>query len=207
MPGDIATRPGVGPLQAITVGPLQVDIPTPSAASQLTACGTRRQCGCRSVTGRRSASGSSVETRSPRSPPVSAGVVDGVPGGRGERGPRRVPGGQGPRAGTGRSRRPKAAKLSCPRLTAEVTRGLTEWWSPEEISKRLVVDFPDDATMRGQLRDDLPVAVRGGPQPVAPRAAPMPADRAGPAAAPEPAPQQRADPQHGHALRTPSRSQ
>ena len=40
----------------------------------------------------------------------------------------------------GRSRRPKAAKLSCPRLTAEVTRGLMEWWSPEEISKRLVVD-------------------------------------------------------------------
>lgn len=48
----------------------------------------------------------------------------------------------------GRSRRPKAAKLSCPRLTAEVIRGLTEWWSPEEISKRLVVDFPDDPTMR-----------------------------------------------------------
>ena len=47
-----------------------------------------------------------------------------------------------------RSRRPKAAKLSCPRLTAEVTRGLEEWWSPEEISKRLVVDFPDDPSMR-----------------------------------------------------------
>lgn len=47
-----------------------------------------------------------------------------------------------------RSRRPKLAKLSCPRLVAEVTRGLEEWWSPEEISQRLVIDFPDDPTMR-----------------------------------------------------------
>ena len=47
-----------------------------------------------------------------------------------------------------RSRRPKAAKLACPRLAAEAARGLAEWWSPEEISQRLVVDFPHDPAMR-----------------------------------------------------------
>lgn len=76
-----------------------------------------------------------------------------------------------------RSRRPKAARLSCPRLAAEVARGLAEWWSPEEISKRLLIDFPDDPTMRvsyetiyqslyvegrGELRRELHRCLRTG---------------------------------------------
>jgi IS30 family transposase len=104
------------------------------------------------------------------------------------------------------SRRPKAAKLSCPRLTAEVTRGLSEWWSPEEISKRLLIDFPDDPTMRvsyetiyqslfvegrGKLRRELHRCLRTG------RSQRQP---------PEPAPQRWADPEHGDALRSPERS-
>jgi IS30 family transposase len=36
-----------------------------------------------------------------------------------------------------RARRPKAAKLACPRLAAQVTAWLEEWWSPQEISARL----------------------------------------------------------------------
>jgi len=47
-----------------------------------------------------------------------------------------------------RARRPKAAKLCCPRLARQVTEWLEEWWSPEEISRRLLIEFPDDAMMR-----------------------------------------------------------
>ena len=44
----------------------------------------------------------------------------------------------------GRVRRPKARRLSCPRLAAQVTTWLEEWWSPEEIALRLRTEFPDD---------------------------------------------------------------
>ena len=37
----------------------------------------------------------------------------------------------------GRARRPKVPKLSCPRLAAQVGEWLQEWWSPEEIARRL----------------------------------------------------------------------
>ena len=46
-----------------------------------------------------------------------------------------------------RARRPKATKLaenSC--LRQQVVDGLEKKWSPEQISGRLVVDFPDDST-------------------------------------------------------------
>lgn len=46
------------------------------------------------------------------------------------------------------ARRPKPAKLSCPRLAAQVTTWLAEWWSPEEIARRLRLEFPDDPMMR-----------------------------------------------------------
>ena len=45
-------------------------------------------------------------------------------------------------------RRPRAAKLSHPPLNAQVTTWLEEFWSPQEISARLRIEFPDDATMR-----------------------------------------------------------
>jgi transposase, IS30 family len=47
------------------------------------------------------------------------------------------------------ARRPKATKLSgCARLVAEIERGLELGWSPQQISARLRVEFPDDPVMR-----------------------------------------------------------
>ena len=76
------------------------------------------------------------------------------------------------------ARRPKQAKLSsCPRLLAEVVRGLEQRWSPEQISARLKVDHPDDEGMRishetiyqslyvqarGELRRQLAASLRTG---------------------------------------------
>ena len=76
-----------------------------------------------------------------------------------------------------RTRRPKATKLSCPRLAAQVTEWLEEWWSPEEIARRLRIEFPDDPMMhvshetiyqslfvqgRGELRRELTRCLRTG---------------------------------------------
>ena len=47
------------------------------------------------------------------------------------------------------ARRPKTGKLAGnPRLAAAVQDGLTQRWSPEQISRRLVEDHPDDGEMR-----------------------------------------------------------
>ena len=46
------------------------------------------------------------------------------------------------------ARRPKPCKLRRGRLLREVTRGLEQFWSPDEISRRLAIDFPDDSEMR-----------------------------------------------------------
>lgn len=48
-----------------------------------------------------------------------------------------------------RARRPKQAKLTrCPRLRVEIESMLDKRWSPQQISARLVVEFPDDLEMR-----------------------------------------------------------
>ncbi|HEX6922123.1 MAG TPA: IS30 family transposase [Actinomycetes bacterium] len=48
-----------------------------------------------------------------------------------------------------RARRPRWSKLARqPRLHREVQAGLNKRWSPEQISRRLVEDFPDDPEMR-----------------------------------------------------------
>jgi transposase, IS30 family len=75
------------------------------------------------------------------------------------------------------SRRPKAHKLARPELAAEVTKWLKKWWSPEEISMRLRLEFPDDPMMqvshetiyktlfvqgRGELRRELTRCLRSG---------------------------------------------
>jgi IS30 family transposase len=76
-----------------------------------------------------------------------------------------------------RSRRPKAHKLARPELASEVTKWLKKWWSPEEISMRLRLEFPDDPMMqvshetiyktlfvqgRGELRRELTRCLRSG---------------------------------------------
>jgi IS30 family transposase len=77
-----------------------------------------------------------------------------------------------------RARRPKEGKLAAsPRLAAAVQDGLTQRWSPEQISRRLVEDHPDDGEMRvchetiyqalyvqgrGGLRRELTACLRTG---------------------------------------------
>jgi IS30 family transposase len=76
-----------------------------------------------------------------------------------------------------RARRPKTAKLACPRLAAQVTSWLEEWWSPQEISARLRIEYPRDPMMhvshetiyqalfvqgRGELRRELARCLRTG---------------------------------------------
>jgi IS30 family transposase len=82
------------------------------------------------------------------------------------------------RRAAGCARRPKVTKLSlCARLVAEVERGLEQGWSPQQISARLRVEFPDDPRMRishetiylslyvqsrGELRRQLTANLRSG---------------------------------------------
>src|SRR4051794_14965550 len=76
-----------------------------------------------------------------------------------------------------RARRPKTPKLSRPRLATQVTTWLKEWWSPQEISGRLRIEFADDPMMqvshetiyqalfvqgRGELRRELARCLRTG---------------------------------------------
>jgi IS30 family transposase len=75
------------------------------------------------------------------------------------------------------ARRPKIPKLACPQLAAQVTRWLEEWWSPQQISRRLRIEFPGDPMMwvshetiyqalyvqgRGELRRELARCLRTG---------------------------------------------
>ncbi|MGH9205881.1 MAG: IS30 family transposase, partial [Acidimicrobiales bacterium] len=76
-----------------------------------------------------------------------------------------------------RSHRPKPRKLASPELATQVTRWLKRWWSPEEISRRLRLEHPDDPMMwvshetiyktlfvqgRGELRRELARCLRTG---------------------------------------------
>ena len=76
-----------------------------------------------------------------------------------------------------RARRPKVPKLACPRLAAQVTGWLEAWWSPQEISPRLRIEFAGDPMMqvshetiyqalfvqgRGELRRELARCLRTG---------------------------------------------
>lgn len=77
-----------------------------------------------------------------------------------------------------RARRPKVTKLAAnPVLCARVVADLKEWWSPEQISKRLRKQFGDDQSMRishetvykslfvqgrGELRRELTACLRTG---------------------------------------------
>ncbi len=77
-----------------------------------------------------------------------------------------------------RGRRPKLAKLRrCPRLRTQVESMLTLLWSPQQISARLRIEYPDDPEMRvshetiyqslfvqtrGALRKELAACLRTG---------------------------------------------
>ena len=77
-----------------------------------------------------------------------------------------------------RARRPKPGKLArSPRLLAAVETGLRARWSPQQISRRLRIDYPDDPMMRishetiyqslfvqarGELRRQLAANLRTG---------------------------------------------
>ena len=73
--------------------------------------------------------------------------------------------------------RPKPGKLVRGPLQREVTKRLEQFWSPQEISRRLPLDYPDDSTMRvshetiyqslfvqgrGELRRELARCLRSG---------------------------------------------
>jgi IS30 family transposase len=75
------------------------------------------------------------------------------------------------------ARRPKPCKLRAGRLLDEVTKRLEQLWSPDEIARRLLLDFPDDPEMRvshetiyqslfvqgrGELRRELARCLRSG---------------------------------------------
>jgi transposase, IS30 family len=75
------------------------------------------------------------------------------------------------------ARRPKAPKLARPRLAAQVSAWLADWWSPVQISRRLPIEFPSDPMMRvshetiyqalyvqgrGELRRELARCLRTG---------------------------------------------
>jgi IS30 family transposase len=77
----------------------------------------------------------------------------------------------------GQARRPKTAKLAAGPLATRVESWLEQWWSPEEIARRLRIEFPDDASMhvshetiyqslfvqgRGELRRELHRCLRTG---------------------------------------------
>jgi IS30 family transposase len=75
------------------------------------------------------------------------------------------------------ARRPKPHKLCRGRLLCEVTRRLQQLWSPQEIARRLLIEFPNDPVMRvshetiyrslfvqgrGELRRELARCLRSG---------------------------------------------
>src|SRR5215470_2820472 len=75
------------------------------------------------------------------------------------------------------ARRPKPCKLAMPRLAAQVSSWLTEWWSPVQIAGKLRIEFPHDRMMwvshetiyqalyvqgRGELRRELARCLRTG---------------------------------------------
>ena len=76
-----------------------------------------------------------------------------------------------------RARRPKARRLESAELRQVVTDRIEQWWSPEQIARRLRLDFPDDPMMwvshetiyqsifvqgRGELRRELARCLRSG---------------------------------------------
>ena len=83
-----------------------------------------------------------------------------------------------------RASRPKPAKLATNMaLRAKVEQDLQKKYSPEQITGRLRIEFPDDPSDAGVTGDHLSVALRAVPGRVAPGSGGVSADRTGVAAA------------------------
>ena len=96
---------------------------------------------------------------------------------------------------------PKTPKLLAGPLCAQVTMWLEQWWSPEEIARRLRIEFPDDETMHVShetIYQSLFVQGRGE---LRSRGLPLPANGQGRAPPPGAARASRADLEHGDDLR------
>ena len=104
-------------------------------------------------------------------------AVDGHPGGRRQRRPGRLLGLGSSSACRGSGAAAEAVQAPRGRLLDEVSRRLEELWSPQEIARRLRLDFPDDPEMRvshetiyqslfvqgrGELRRELARCLRSG---------------------------------------------
>jgi IS30 family transposase len=76
-----------------------------------------------------------------------------------------------------RARRPKPRRLDCPALERVVVEAIEQWWSPEQITHRLRLEYPEDPMMwvshetiyqsiyvqgRGELRRELARCLRSG---------------------------------------------
>ncbi len=140
-----------------------------------------RGIGCRCATGCRSMSGSLRAVRSGRSPRSWVGLprrsAVSSPATRATGGDATSRSGPTERA-AGQARRPKLTKLAAnPRLHAEVQARLADRCSPQQVTARLRLDFPDDEGMRvshetiyraiyvqgrGELRRELHRALRTG---------------------------------------------
>jgi transposase, IS30 family len=109
--------------------------------------------------------------------PARQGGLDGVAVGGGQRRPGACRAWRAQQRARQQARRPKTPKLACPQLAAQVTGWLEEWWSPQQISRRLRIEFPGDPMMwvshetiyqalyvqgRGELRRELARCLRTG---------------------------------------------
>ncbi len=113
--------------------------------------------------GRRSASGSARRLLRRHRTPPSPIHLDDLPGGERQRRKGPLPGLAGTRSGLRARTTTEAgqARLPAPRRTGDNLAGA--WWSPEEIARRLLIEFPDDPIMRGPTRRSTRASTsRGG---------------------------------------------
>ena len=96
-----------------------------------------------------------------------------------------------------RARRPKTTKLAHPPLAAQVTGLLEEWWSPEEISLWLRIEFPDDPMMQVSHETIYQSLFVQGARRAAPGAPSLPSDRSCSAPPPQPAREPGPSARHG----------
>jgi Integrase core domain len=133
--------------------------------------------GSRWLTGRRSAWAFGWVSRLLRSRAGWARRIHGVAGGGRQRWPKRLPGLAGSPAGPNAGASAQAVQAVRCQVGSTSHGWLREWWSPQQISHRLRIEFPDDPMMRvshetiyqslfvqgrGELRRELVRCLRTG---------------------------------------------